>query len=503
MGSVSQDSTGALNTLIAERLQRTDGPDIGGDSKQPVGWTDSPEPGAHPPETDAQALNVAQTSKPIATFHGKATGNQLCGQDWDVLSEFYESPSEARFALCSLLLFVTGGNCEYALRLANQLEHMPEKWLDRPELIKTEMLKARIGYKGPFYGSGKVDAPPVDTPKLLFSLDELANKIGPIIWLIAGFIEANANIVLVGAPSSYKSFIAIAMACCVATGREWHGRTVAARGVVVYICGEGLGNVARRFKAWCLGNGVSMVDVPVVITQRAVAMINNEVQLAQLRAETRAMCEQFGLELKLIIIDTLNRNYGAGDENSSTDMAAFFAGVDSLRRCAGASAITVHHSGHSNGDRGRGSSALRANIDAEYLVERESQEPLSATTMRAVKMKDAELPEELCLLPQVVDLGFKEYDGKAATSLVLDDGPSGRTLSRKSELLDAVAKEPGQTQRHYAGRLTTSSGSINKLGKQLLREKLIKKDARGRWELTATGITTGGFIAAIDSGQER
>jgi RecA-family ATPase len=91
----------------------------------------------------------------------------------------------------------------------------------------------------------------------------------------------------------------------------------------------------------------------------------------------------------LIVFDTLARNFGAGDENNTSDMNKFVAAIDALRGAyPGCTAIVVHHTCHGDKSRARGSMVLTAAADAEYRVEKK----YASVTVRNTKMKDAAPP---------------------------------------------------------------------------------------------------------------
>lgn len=381
---------------------------------------------------------------------------------------------------------------------------MREKWENRADYRERTILKAVASCNGNFYGSNKAAAPPADTSRLLITAAELEADIGPTDYVITGILEAGAYELIVGPPSSLKSFLVIDKAVCVAAGRPWHGHDVPSRGVVVYVCGEGGGGVAKRVLACCNAYGIKMSELPLVVTRCAVPMIENDAQITQLTAEIKGACERFGLPLILLVVDTMNANFGPGDENNAADAAAFCAGAKRLAQQAGAAIAVVHHTGHANGERGRGSSAIRASADAEFLIERyEADTPLGLITMTAKKMKNTELPPVMTFQPRVVELGFHEHDGRPLTSLVLDKISGVQSLSRARTLLAAIVREPGQTHRKYAAALDTSVASISRWADQLKREKMIRKNARGQWKPTAAGISTVGFEAAISNEGER
>lgn len=90
----------------------------------------------------------------------------------------------------------------------------------------------------------------------------------------------------------------------------------------------------------------------------------------------------------LFIIDTLARNFGGGDENSVQDMGRFVAVVDRLLvRFPGCAVMVVHHTGHNDKGRGRGSSALPAAADT--IIGLSAGDEGRNITVACKKQKDA------------------------------------------------------------------------------------------------------------------
>src|SRR6516225_11927406 len=68
---------------------------------------------------------------------------------------------------------------------------------------------------------------------------------------------------------------------------------------------------------------------------------------------------------RLLILDTLARCFGAGDENSTGDMGVFIASLDRLRAdFPQLTILIVHHSGKDDTKGARGSTALKGAADA-------------------------------------------------------------------------------------------------------------------------------------------
>ena len=89
------------------------------------------------------------------------------------------------------------------------------------------------------------------------------------------------------------------------------------------------------------------------------------------------------MDPSLIVLDTLNRNFGGGQENSDQDMTQFVGGCDDLRRrFPGSSVLVVHHSGKvlSRGD--RGSTVMRGAVDTRMQLKRtEMREGLKTSAL--------------------------------------------------------------------------------------------------------------------------
>lgn len=214
-----------------------------------------------------------------------------------------------------------------------------------------------------------------------------------ITWLVENYVEADSLSQLFGDPGCGKSFVAIDIACCVATGTPWHGNDVAS-GPVIYIAGEGHNGLARRFKAWELGNGASLDGAPLYKSMRA-ATLYDASEAAIVSEAINEIIAETGDKPRLIIIDTLARNMG-GDENSTEDMNAFISHLDLyFRQKYGACVMIVHHSGAMDKDRSRGSTALRGALDSEYKVELMDMGGQARIQLTSKKMKDAELPKPL------------------------------------------------------------------------------------------------------------
>jgi hypothetical protein len=68
-------------------------------------------------------------------------------------------------------------------------------------------------------------------------------------YLIDGLIESSSLVQMFGDPGAGKSFLALDVAACVATGKAFHGLEVK-QGPVIYVAGEGYNGIRRRLTGW-------------------------------------------------------------------------------------------------------------------------------------------------------------------------------------------------------------------------------------------------------------
>ena len=277
---------------------------------------------------------------------------------------------------------------------------------------------------------------------------ELTKHIEATRWLIDDYIESDTLTLCFAPPESFKSFLAVDIAASVATGTPWHGSEVK-QGAVFYIAGEGIPGLKKRFRAWELFHDIDTQLFPLFLSNGAGDFSKNQ-QVANIVKAIQALCQQ-GNEPSLVVIDTLARNFGGGNENDAQAMNLFIRNVDFIRKLCQCSILIVHHTGYASTERGRGSSALRAAVDAEYMIVR--QQDSSVISVRGTKMKDAERPGPRNFELEIIKLGVLDHRGKEVTSGILKE---------TSQEVRIPFKKPRITANHeavlQAVRSRTASG---------------------------------------------
>jgi hypothetical protein len=190
--------------------------------------------------------------------------------------------------------------------------------------------------------------------------------IKPVAWIVKKIIERGSVVLVFGDSGTGKSFFAISLAACVVTGTDFFGYPVKRPGAVLYVAGEGISGLSRRFHAWEIACGVSLKETPVFRYTGAANLLDRP---GELSFALGAHIEKHG-EPRLVILDTWARTMG-GDDSNSQDAAAALSNLDRIRaQHPELTILIVHHSGHAAKDRARGWSGLFAAMDSVYRLEK-------------------------------------------------------------------------------------------------------------------------------------
>jgi hypothetical protein len=203
----------------------------------------------------------------------------------------------------------------------------------------------------------------------------------PVKWLIDRVIPQRGFMALYGPPGTFKSFIALHMAAMVASGQTWLGHEVQSEGGVLYVAGEGHGGIGTRIAG--LRKQYELTDIPVGVIRSQVNLRGSESDFTDLLI---AIAESEIEKPKLIIIDTLARAFGGGNENASEDMGAFIAQCGRLQAATEAALLVVHHSGKDASLGLRGHSSFLGAVDTQIEITRHQE--AQSGTLRITKQKD-------------------------------------------------------------------------------------------------------------------
>ncbi|OGP17020.1 MAG: hypothetical protein A2V21_303310 [Deltaproteobacteria bacterium GWC2_55_46] len=235
-------------------------------------------------------------------------------------------------------------------------------------------------------------------------------------WVVRDILEAEALALVFGDPGTCKSFWAMDIGLSVATGTDFHGHVIADHGPVVYVCGEGQNGIKRRLMAWSALRGVSHDSAPFFVSMSPTALVDPDALDEVLKA-IDDIAASAGPP-RVVIFDTLARNFGPADENSTSDMSKAISAADAIRARYRSTVLLVHHSGHADKTRARGAMSLKAALDSEYRLDKDET---GTIRFEATKMKDAEHPEPMAFRLRPVDLDLIDPDtGEIITGAALE-----------------------------------------------------------------------------------
>lgn len=233
-------------------------------------------------------------------------------------------------------------------------------------------------------------------------------------YLVQAWLGVGGLSMLYGPSNSGKTFTAIDLAMHVASGTPWRGKKVK-RGLVVYVAAEGGAGIHNRISAIRKAK-TELADDPDFVLLPTHLDLHGD-------GDAMALCAALPPgAIALIVIDTLARSFGSGEENSAGDMGRFIANLDAIRARTGAHVLVVHHSGKDQEAGARGSSALKAAVDTEIKVK--------DGKITCEKQRDMEYPEQLFFDLETVDLGT-DAEGDPVTSAVVisTDAPPPKSKS--------------------------------------------------------------------------
>lgn len=273
--------------------------------------------------------------------------------------------------------------------------------------------------------------PPVVTPPEPLPVrywDEL-DIVSPPDRLVRKLLGTTALALVFGEPGCGKTFLATDMGLHIALGRPWFGRAVT-QGAVLYVAAEGAAGLSNRIAAFRQSNSLPG-DVPFAVVPAAINLGPGGQDAPRIIDAAKAIEARTGHPVHLIVVDTLARAMGAGDENGAQDMGAFIAACDKIRVGTSATVIIVHHRGKSQQAGARGSSALLGAVDTAVEVEKLS----GARVARVVKQKDGAEGETFGFELDAVIVGHDD-DGEPISSCIVVPAESAALTDR------AKCKEP-------------------------------------------------------------
>jgi hypothetical protein len=283
---------------------------------------------------------------------------------------------------------------------------------------------------------------------------------------VRGVIPAESLIVVFGPPKGGKTFSVCDLTMSAAHGLDWHGCAIPRRMKVVYLAGEGVTGLKVRLRAWQEYHDNIEVAGDFHILPLALSLPARAAELAEALRP---------LSPDIVVTDTLNAYFGGGDENSTQDMSAWCSSVRYLRDALGCSVVVIHHTGHNDTGRERGSIVLRATADV--LIQVAKDEGASENIgFQVIAARDIEPMESAIALKLArYETEWLDEDGlplvtcivKAADQPVTLPGRGGRALGEaQSTVLQAAHELAKAGEAEPCGEVFIARSNVAALAKQ-------------------------------------
>jgi hypothetical protein len=265
--------------------------------------------------------------------------------------------------------------------------------------------------------------------------------------LVKGVLGTGEFSLFVAKPGTAKSVLVGDIGCHIAAGLDWHGRKVK-QGLVVYFAAERKPLTERRIAAWRKQHGLT--NLPFVVVGGKLDLTTGVVDATALAATIAELEAKSGHTCVLIILDTVSRTFGPGDQHQSRDMGKYIQSVDALHRATGAHIAAIHHSPWSD-DRGKGAIDLDGAVDISFVVNVRGTGLGKTFTLKCTGSNDGEEGVITSFRLESVALGI-DADGNITTAPVVvqadttpADGSNLKSHSAKAlESLEQVIEEHGQ-----------------------------------------------------------
>ena len=303
------------------------------------------------------------------------------------------------------------------------------------------------------------------------SLPEIDDKEELDDELIERTLQTSGIGMIFGESNSGKTFMAIHMGMCVATGMKFLGRNVN-QCAVLYVAAESPSGVRMRARAWQKQHGVRAPHFYVCPDQ--INLYENQFDQEAIILLVNSIEIQHEVKIGLVIFDTLARISAGANENSN-DMGKVMERCDAISLSVSATIGVIHHSGKDSLKGARGWSGMRAHIDTEIEVSQSNGicEAL-ITKQREIEGKG----DRVAFTLEVVQVGVNKWGNPRSTCWISQtDVPTKiAALSKaKSEVLDAISEcvLKSATRGELREILKKDKDNINKTIREMISDGLI------------------------------
>lgn len=325
--------------------------------------------------------------------------------------------------------------------------------------------------------------PPVDrTRDRIKFLHEYADSVSDPVWLIPNMLPAQGIGMMFGETGSYKSFLALDMALCLAFGIPGQWSAPPVKHDVLFFAGEGpVSTAKKRWPAWMEWQGIEFRnDHRFLIKDRVPHYTDSESWQG-----VKDDLAELGAKPSLIVIDTLTRLLTGLDENSAKDATLITNFMESLARHYECFVLAIHHTGKDQSKGARGSSAFISNVDTAFSAKLKQ----GGTELRVRKQKDADVTDEISYfaVKEVAKSIVLERTGSLADVTSGKNETSRYSWAQVDEVVKVLESLKGETSD---GVLYMTIAGMHGLDRDVVRKQLDKNSSlvflrpeKGKWKI--------------------
>lgn len=247
------------------------------------------------------------------------------------------------------------------------------------------------------------------------ALDEISDEVRA--QIVQNVFEAGSVAVIAGRENTGKTFFAVNLGAHVAAGELWFGCKVAG-GPVIYVAAEAPGSVRTRARL-AASQGFAHRRLPFYVVSCAPGLgseIDSIGDTQRLIATIRAIASLEGIEVRLVIIDTVASVLADGEENAD-GMLRLAAAAKLVAAETGVTVVLIHHPNKSDPTSLRGHSSLAAAVDT--IVTIATDENTSIRTATLIKSRDSAAGRQFFFKLEAVTLPILDCFGDPRTSCIV------------------------------------------------------------------------------------
>lgn len=320
----------------------------------------------------------------------------------------------------------------------------------------------------------------------LFTVDEFLQRPRKQ-WLVQDILGEQDFALVYGESGHGKTHVLLDFAFACATGAVFADKFTVSRPLtVVYATGEGIGGLSNRLQAVRAhyGAAADTAQVYILTDVPQLFMTDTPDGVLTFLADWRSMADAgvVPAHVDVLIIDTLHNATQGSNENSAQDAGIAQRSMKLLRDVLGCSVVLSHHANKS-GLSERGSTALRATMDAVLRCQKAG----AHFTLACEKLKDGETwttqQFRLTSMSDAVSV-FVDWDGDATSGYAATATRESRSIAYLTEHagLHFTAHEVAQaiddeqrTSVHNTLRHLRDAGTV-----QAAKEERVTKDGKTR-----------------------